>query len=310
MPLRFSMNMKTGVVEKRKNKEEVEDLWHQYKVKGSESARDALIMQYVHLVKYAAGRIAIGLPSHIEIDDLFAAGLMGLIQAVEKFDPSRNIKFETYAIPRIKGAMLDELRSQDWFPRSIRHKAKLLETVLADLERKLGRAVTDQDIVEYLNISLDEYYRMLDDVAITNLISLDQTISSNSDGLYSIVGNSLPQANAMDPCDEIEEKELYEIVRDTLDTLPEKERLVLTLYYYEELTLKEIGKVLKVSESRVCQLHTKAMLRLKGRITRLLNGLPNPGGNNRKTKNARIKRKRNKESPQGNNTEYLKAGKG
>jgi len=310
MPLSSSMNMKTGVVEKKKKKEEVEDLWQQYKVKGNESARDALIMQYVHLVRYAAGRIAIGLPSHIEIDDLFAAGLMGLIQAVEKFDPSRNIKFETYAIPRIKGAMLDELRSQDWFPRSIRHKAKLLETVLADLERKLGRAVTDQDVVEYLNISLDEYYRMLDDVAITNLISLDQTISSNSDGLYSIVGNSLPQANAMDPYDEIEEKELYEIIRDTLDTLPEKERLVLTLYYYEELTLKEIGKVLKVSESRVCQLHTKAMLRLKGRITRLLSGLPNPVGNNRRAKNTRIKGKKRKESSHVKNTEYLKASKG
>ena len=123
---------------------------------------------------------------------------------------------------------------------------------------------------------MEEYYRMLDDVALTNLISLDQTISSNSDGLYSIVGDSLPQANAMDPFDEIEEKELYGIIRETLETLPEKERIVLTLYYYEELTLKEIGKVLKVSESRVCQLHTKAMMRLKGRITRLMSGLPNP----------------------------------
>jgi len=269
--------MKSNTAEKRKN--DTRNLWQEYKSTGSEEAREALIMEYIPLVKYTAGRIAIGLPSYIEIDDLFAAGLMGLIQAIEKFEPSRNIKFETYAIPRIKGSMLDELRNQDWFPRSIRHKAKLLETVLSDLETKLGRAVTDNDIVEYLNISIDEYYKMLDDVALTNLISLDQTISSNSDGLYSIIGDSLPQANAMDPFDEIEEKELYEIIRDTLETLPEKERIVLTLYYYEELTLKEIGKVLKVSESRVCQLHTKAMLRLKGRITRLMNGLPNPRSN-------------------------------
>ena len=266
--------MKGSTAENKSN--ELDELWRDYRENGSHEAREALILKYVHLVRYAAGRIAIGLPNYIEIDDLFAAGVMGLIQAIEKFDPSRQIKFETYAVPRIKGSMLDELRSQDWFPRSIRHKAKLLETVLADLEVKLGRAVTDRDITSYLKISMEEYYKMLDDVALTNLVSLDKTISSNSDGLYSIIGDSLPQANASDPYDEFEEKELFKLIRDTLDTLPDKERLVLTLYYYEELTLKEIGKVLKVSESRVCQLHTKAMLRLKGRITRLMSGLPNP----------------------------------
>lgn len=250
------------------------DLWDSYKNSGSEDAREKLIIEYIHLVKYAAGRVAVSLPSYIEIDDLFAAGFLGLIQAVEKFDTKRMIKFETYAIPRIRGAILDELRSQDWFPRSIRHKAKLLESVLSDIEIKLGRPANDSEVAAHLKLPLDGYYKLLDDVSLTCLISLDQGIASNHEGLYSIIGDSLPHANAIDPFEQLEEKEILNIIRDTLDNLPEKERLVLTLYYYEELTLKEIGKVLKVSESRVCQIHTKAVLRLKGRINRLMSGIP------------------------------------
>ncbi|MBN1164462.1 MAG: FliA/WhiG family RNA polymerase sigma factor [Candidatus Krumholzibacteriota bacterium] len=249
------------------------EIWESYKKDESEKSRETLIMEYLHLVKYAAGRVAVSLPNYIEIDDLFAAGLLGLIQAIEKYDMTRMTKFETYAIPRIRGAMLDELRNQDWFPRSIRHKAKLLESVLADLEMKLGRPATDLDVVKHLKISMEEYYKLLNDVSLTSLISLDQGISSVQEGLYSVIGNSLPHANAVDPYEKLEEKELLEIVKETLTGLPEKERLVMTLYYYEELTLKEIGKILQVSESRVCQIHTKAMLRLKGRINRMMSGM-------------------------------------
>jgi len=256
---------------------DVDELWKAFKRSGSEKAREELILNYVHLVKYSAGRIAVSLPNHIDINDLFAAGLLGLIQALEKFDENRNTKYETYAISRIRGAMLDELRNQDWFPRSIRHKAKLLESVLSDLEAKLGRAPTDSDVVDHLKISHKEYCRMLSDVSLTTLISLDQGITSNHEGLYSIIGDSLPHANAIDPYAKMEEKEFLEIIKSMLESLPEKETLVLTLYYYEELTLKEIGEVLEVSESRICQIHTKAMLRLKGRINRLMNGLYSGG---------------------------------
>ncbi len=250
------------------------ELWEAYKRDKSEKARESLIMQYLHLVKYSAGRVAVSLPSYIEIDDLFAAGLLGLIQAIEKYDMERMTKFETYAIPRIRGAMLDELRNQDWFPRSIRHKAKLLETVLADLEMKLGRPASDIDVAKYMKIPMKEYYKLLNDVSLTCLVSLDQGVSSNNEGLYSVISGSLPHASTSDPYEKLEEKELLKLVKNTLQSLPEKERIVMTLYYYEELTLKEIGKVLDVSESRVCQIHTKAMLRLKGRVSRMMNGIP------------------------------------
>lgn len=252
---------------------EKSSLWDSYRGNNDEQARESLILSYVHLVKYVAGRVAISLPNHIEIDDIFAAGLLGLIQAIEKYDPDREIKFETYAVPRIKGAMLDELRTQDWFPRSIRHKAKLLEKVLADLEMKLGRSASDREIADYMNISMEEFYSLLDDVSLTSLISLDQGISSNEEGLYSVVGESAPRAEVVDPYGNLETKEMLAIIKKTLDGMPEKERLVIALYYYEELTLKEIGKVLDVSESRVCQIHTKAILRLKGRINCYVNGM-------------------------------------
>ncbi len=252
-------------------------LWESYICRRDQSSRESLILSYVHLVKYVAGRVAIGLPNHIEIDDIFGAGLLGLIQAIEKFDPGRNIKFETYAIPRIRGAMLDELRTQDWFPRSIRHKAKLLEKVLDDLEMKLGRSANDREIANYMNISMEELYSLLDDVSLTSLISLDQGISSNEEGLYSIVGESIPRAEAVDPYGNLETREMLGIIKKTLSGMPEKERLVIALYYYEELTLKEIGKVLDVSESRVCQIHTKAILRLKGRINQYIRGMPVKG---------------------------------
>jgi len=259
-----------------KNKNtDFDSLWKDFERTGSKITREKLIMEYLHLVKYSAGRIAITLPSYIELDDLFAAGLLGLIQAVEKYDFNRKIKFETYAAPRIRGAMLDELRNQDWFPRSIRHKEKRTKSVMSKLEATLGRNPTDTEIADELKITMEEYYKWIDEIALTNLVSLDNNVSSNSEGLYSII-SELPskRTDANNPYKLLEEKELLNIIKETLNDMPEKESIVLTLYYYEEMTLKEIGSVLEVSESRICQIHTKALLRLKGRIARIIKEMP------------------------------------
>ncbi len=244
----------------------LETLWYKFDRSRTATDREELILSYLSLVKYVAGRIAIGLPNFVEVEDLFGAGLLGLMQAIDKFDPARNIKFETYAIPRIRGAMLDELRSQDWFPRSIRKKAKLLEQAYAEVESKLERAAKDEEIASYLKIPMADYYDLVDEVCLATLISLDKEITNCSEGLYAVLNEAAHRSNAPDPETMLEEKELQNIVRETLEKLPEKERIVLTLYYYEELTLKEIGEVLGISESRVCQVHTKAVIRLRGRI--------------------------------------------
>jgi RNA polymerase sigma factor for flagellar operon FliA len=250
----------------RKSAEEIERFWQEFNSRQTASSREQLVLSYLNLVKYVAGRIAIGLPTFVEVDDLFGAGLLGLMQAIDKFEPTRNIKFETYAIPRIRGAMLDELRTQDWFPRSIRRKAKLLENAYAEVESRLERSAGDEEIAGHLKISMKEYYELVDEVCLTTLISLDMEITNCNGGIYAVLGETARNVNAPNPEQLLEKKELEQIVRDTLANLPEKERVVLTLYYFEELTLKEIGEVLGISESRVCQVHTKAILRLRGRV--------------------------------------------
>jgi RNA polymerase sigma factor for flagellar operon FliA len=250
-----------------KDPKELESLWSEFIKTQSASSREQLILAYIGLVKYAAGRIAIGLPSYVEVDDLFGAGLLGLMQALDKFEPERNIKFETYALPRVRGAMLDEMRIQDWFPRSIRKKAKQLERAYSDVESRLGHSASDKEIAQFLNIPLMDYYELVDEVCLTTLISLDKEITNCSEGLYAVLSEDFQWTNNNDPSQILEDKELKGIVRETLETLPEKERIVLTLYYFEELTLREIGEVLGISESRVCQVHTKAIMRLRGRIT-------------------------------------------
>jgi RNA polymerase sigma factor for flagellar operon FliA len=246
--------------------EEIEQFWKEFNSQRTAFSREQLVLSYLNLVKYVAGRIAIGLPTFVEVDDLFGAGLLGLMQAIDKYEPERNTKFETYAIPRIRGAMLDELRSQDWFPRSIRRKAKLLENAYAELESRLERSAADDEIAGYLKISMKEYYELVDEVCLTTLISLDKEITNCNGGIYAVLGETARNVNALDPEQILERKELEQIIRETLANLPEKERVVLTLYYFEELTLKEIGEVLGISESRVCQIHTKAIMRLRGRV--------------------------------------------
>jgi RNA polymerase sigma factor for flagellar operon FliA len=245
-----------------------EELWQRYDTEKCQDARQKLVENYARIVKYVAGRMAIGLPHYVDFHDLVSAGLLGLIQAIDNFDYTRGIKFETYAIPRIRGAILDELRSQDWFPRSLRRKAKQLEEVYATLEARLGRPATDREVAESLQISMSELDGMLGEVAVASIMSLDADASSDDSEQSTSLGEYLADPKAEDMEKIIAAQEMRDLIARRMAELPEKEQLVLVLYYYEELTLKEIGEILDVTESRVCQIHTKAIMRLKGKIQR------------------------------------------
>jgi RNA polymerase sigma factor for flagellar operon FliA len=241
-------------------------LWREYRRTGDKKVRDRLILTYAPLVKYVAGRLGSGLPAHVDDDDLVSYGLLGLIGAIERFDPDRDIKFETYAISRIKGSIIDELRSLDWVPRSVRSRAREIERAIADLESKLGRAPTDEEISGKLGVSVDELNESLSEIGRTSIAALDElwTVSSGGDQIALI--DTIEDEQGPNPQSALDETEMREAIADAISRLPEREKLVVTLYYYEELTLREIGEVLGVTESRVSQLHTKAILRLKARL--------------------------------------------
>jgi RNA polymerase sigma factor for flagellar operon FliA len=243
------------------------ELWHKFKVEHDQDARNRLILAYAPLVKYVAGRMSSGLPAHIEEADLISYGLLGLIGALERFDPSREIKFETYAIARIKGSIIDELRSLDWVPRSVRSKAREIEKVCAVLENKLQRAPTDEEIADELGISVPEFQQSLTQIANTSIVALDELWSiSGSDGDQASLIDTLEDPKSKDPSRLLDLSEMKARLAAAIDALPKREKIVIALYYYENLTLREIGEVLGVTESRVSQLHTKAILRLKGRL--------------------------------------------
>jgi len=245
-----------------------EELWQNYQQRDCQDARQQLVEKYARIVKYVAGRMAIGLPHYVEFNDLTSAGLLGLIQAIDNFDYKRGIKFETYAIPRIRGAILDELRSQDWFPRSLRRKAKQLEETYSTLEARLGRPANDQEVADALNIDVRDLDGILGEVAVASIMSLDADASSDDSEQSTNLGEYLADPKAEDMEQTIAAQEMRDLIAQRMAELPEKEQLVLVLYYYEELTLKEIGEILDVTESRVCQIHTKAIMRLKGKINR------------------------------------------
>ena len=244
------------------------DLWRTYRRENCQDARRQLVDLHARIVKYVAGRMAIGLPHYVEFNDLISAGLLGLLQAIDNFDPERGIKFETYAIPRIRGAILDELRSQDWFPRSLRRKAKMLEEAYGTLEVQLGRPATDAEVAKRLAIDISELDGMLGEVAVATIVSLDADTSGDDSENSTSLGDYLADSRTEDIEKVIARQEMKELIGSRMAELPEKEQLVLVLYYYEELTLKEIGEILDVTESRVCQIHTRAILRLKGKIDR------------------------------------------
>ena len=243
-------------------------LWREYKRTGERNLRDRLILTYAPLVKYVAGRLGSGLPAHVEEGDLVSYGLLGLIGAIERFDLDRDIKFETYAIARIKGSIIDELRSMDWVPRSVRARARDIERTIAQLETKLMRAPDDAEIAAALGISEEEFQDSLLDISRTSIAALDELWSSSSTGGDPVaLIDTLEDPLAEEPQAAMGQTALRESLAEAIARLPEREKLVVTLYYYEELTLREIGEVLGVTESRVSQLHTKAILRLKARLS-------------------------------------------
>jgi len=232
----------------------------------TDAKREMQLMEYLPLVKYIAGRIAIGLPKSVELDDLINAGVVGLIEAYNNFDPTKGVKFESYASMRIRGAILDELRAVDWAPRSTRAKSREMERVISSLENRLGRSPTDEEVAENLDISLVDLYRLLDDLSSTTLLSLDElTYGSDDDKPVPLV-DTLRSEDRSDALSELERDEMRNLLVDSIGLLSDQERLVVALYYYEELTLKEIGQVMELSESRVSQIHTKAVLSLRAKL--------------------------------------------
>jgi RNA polymerase sigma factor for flagellar operon FliA len=255
---------------------ELKELWRRYKDEGDEKARERLVLGYAPLVKYVAGKMSSGLPSHVEEADLISYGLLGLISAIERFEPERQIKFETFAITRIKGSIIDELRSLDWVPRSVRTKARQIEKANVKLEHELQRAPTDQEMADALGISVEEFQESLVRIAGSSMVALDELWSvSDASGDQVSLLETIQDSQAVDPAVEIDATEMGDRLSEAIARMPEREKLVVALYYYENLTLREIGEVLGVTESRVSQLHTKAVLRLR---SRLLGDLPTEDG--------------------------------
>jgi RNA polymerase sigma factor for flagellar operon FliA len=228
--------------------------------------KEQLILEYASVIKYIAQRIATRLPPHISVDDLMNAGVIGLIDAIEKYDPSRDNTFKTYAEFRIRGAMLDELRALDWVPRSIRQKEHALDRAYEELERRLGRSASDEEVAGVLGLPLNDFYDWLNQVKGVSLLSLESLGLRSSDGEAVNLLDLLPSDDAESPARVLQVRRLKESVGRAIDDLPYQERVVISLYYYEELTMKEIGKVLEITESRVSQIHTKAIFHLRTKL--------------------------------------------
>ena len=245
----------------------VAEIWADYKQHGTREARERLILHYAPLVKFVAGRVAAGLPQNIEQSDLVSYGIFGLIDAIDKFDPARGYKFETYAISRIKGAIIDELRSIDWVPRSVRAKARAIERAYSKLENELRRSPEDREVAVELGMSEEELAAILSQISFVGIVALDELLSASADrGGGATVGDTIAD-RTNNPVEAFESEEMRHVLADAINRMPDRERLVLTLYYYEGLTLAEIGSVLGVTESRVCQIHTKAIFQLRGRLS-------------------------------------------
>jgi RNA polymerase sigma factor FliA len=243
----------------------LQDTWTRFKRQGDARSREALIHHYGYLVKITAGRIASGAPRCLERDDLFSAGTIGLIRAVDQFDPERAVKFETYAIALIRGAILELLRGEDWAPRSARDRIKGLERAYAAVEARLGRPASEEEVAAELGISLDTLHRQLAEAGRASVQSLDELLTSSEEG--TLRRHDTLEDPSADTGGAVEASYRRRALIAAIDRLPERERLVLSLYYYEGLTFKEIGRLLKVSESRAFQLHQQAMVRLRGYLT-------------------------------------------
>ena len=239
-----------------------EKLWDSYFENKTPQIRERIIVEYAPLVKLVAGRLSMYLGYNVEYDDLVGYGIFGLIDAIDKFDLAKNVKFETYASLRIRGAILDQIRKMDWIPRSVRQKQKLIDTASAKIETMYGRAATDEEIALELDVSVEDYYAWQGQTKITNLVSLEEFVDQGSEMRMDPSGNS----HFEQPDKAMEKEELAKMIAEALEQLTEKERQVVMLYYYEDMTLKEISCVLEVSESRVSQLHTKSLAKLKNKL--------------------------------------------
>lgn len=250
----------------------MDNLWREFKASGSKIAKDKLLVEYAHLVKFTANRLAINLPASVDRNDLISSGVLGLIKAVETFEPERGFKFETFAGHKIRGAILDELRALDWVPRSVRQKSRELQRVFARLENDLGRIPYDDEVCKELDITLSEYEDLLGEVTPTTIISLEEAMPERgSDSKELRIIDMVEDQGSSNPLKELGFAEVKNILKETIANLPEKEKLVVALYHYEELTLKEIGVVLDITESRVSQIHSKAILKLRSKLLTRIN---------------------------------------
>lgn len=237
-------------------------LWKEYEKHKSDEVREQLILEYAPLVKLVAGRLSMYLGFNVEYDDLVGYGIFGLIDAIDKFDTMKDVKFETYASLRIRGAILDQIRKMDWIPRTIRDRQKKIDQAIREVEAEKGHVATDAEVAEKMNITEDEYVNWQGQMKVTNVVSLNEFMESGADVAQDATGNAHFDA----PEEALEKKELKEKLAEALELLTEKEKKVILLYYYEELTLKEIAHVLEVSESRISQLHTRALQKMKEKL--------------------------------------------
>ncbi len=240
------------------------NLWEAYNKTKSTDIREELIMNYIDIVKFIAGRLYASYGNNVEFDDLVSYGVFGLIDAIDKYDITRGVKFETYAQLRIRGAIIDQLREMDWLPRSVRQKSKEIEKAYFELENKLGRPATDEEAADSLGLSLEDFQKKIQNITVYSVVSLDDLLEQKRE-----VTSSEEDKQTETPENIINSNELRDTLASAINSLPEKEKKVVSLYYYEELTYKEIGKILSISESRVSQIHTKAIIRLKNKVKNL-----------------------------------------
>ncbi|MFA7567420.1 MAG: RNA polymerase sigma factor WhiG [Alkalispirochaeta sp.] len=250
-----------------------EELWRLYRKTKEEAVRNRFVKQYLPLVKYVAGKLAVGMPQSVEFDDLVSYGVIGLFDAIEKFDPGKHVKFKTYAVTRIRGSIFDQLRQLDWVPRSIRQKARELEDTVRQLEAQLGRSATDQEIARELGLPAEDFEKLILKISGTTVLSLNDVWYSGEENDRMSIGDSIESPYSRNPDAIVEKQEMKRVIVEAIGNLPDREKKVLVLYYYENLTLKEIGAVLGVTESRISQLHTKAIVRLRGRLTSVKRGI-------------------------------------
>lgn len=252
---------------------EVRALWERYRSTGEADVREALILNYAPLVKYVAGRVGVGLPQTIEHADLVSYGMFGLIDAIERFDLGKGVKFETYAITRIKGAIIDELRSVDWVPRSVRAKARTIDKAMQTLEGRLKRTPTDEELATEIGVSREELQDMLEKVSFTSIVALDETLNVGGErGERLALVDTLQDLTAVGPEENVDDLETKRLLIEAVERLSEREQKVIALYYFEGLTLAQIGGVLGVTESRVCQIHTKAVVSLRTKMMERIAG--------------------------------------